>query len=697
MNAIFLQSGYVLKRQGLAIAAKYRLTGLQGEPLLFIEEKIKWIPPSTSVHMYADEKKTREVLTFKDGKSADVGTDIFDAESGQKIGGIGTTADNLAEFIKDAWVIVDAEDKPVAKVAERSTGQSIARELLSHDLPQQLDIKRSWRNYDRRSSWPVTSWRSISAWIRPTCWTTAWALRQLSMLRSTRGGKYRIAKALLDTQMKHSGIRLLTIAAISAVILGCSSQLILPFTRTPTATPIPPTSTPAAPLLTIRLMAYNIWFGAGVNPAHIERGDNLNRLADLIALVKQVNPDIMGLEEVTDWTSGNPTTIEQFARAENMNYYMADTWRGINPAIFSKYPILETENLSEYVGNNGALRAVVQAPNGQKLNVVIVHLDPRDPFLRSCEFDKLRRVMEAYTDQPGILMGDINTGPYSADARYLTDGGWELVQSEGIDNIYTFSHLAWSAEPMCFSTDATKAGCFLDTRISDHKPVGAVLSFYGNQNPRSLTVAATPSPVAKCDYARTPAQTPNDTFDGTSLDETKWRPVGSGGSASQEDRLILTTASEPASSSARIQSRWQLEGDFDIQVDFQIDPAWSAPTNDHLDGAYFGVTIDGQDYHITRLRRMDGGNANVFFAWSSNGAVSGEVNTDALAGKYRLVRSGTTLSLQYDIGAGWVELVSGSVPADPAYVYMGNGSVNASQAFTTYFDNFLINSGSPKY
>ena len=141
MNAIFLQSGYVLKRQGLAIAAKYRLTGLQGEPLLFIEEKIKWIPPSTSVHMYADEKKTREVLTFKDGKSADVGTDIFDAESGQKIGGIGTTADNLAEFIKDAWVIVDAEDKPVAKVAERSTGQSIARELLSHDLPQQLDIK----------------------------------------------------------------------------------------------------------------------------------------------------------------------------------------------------------------------------------------------------------------------------------------------------------------------------------------------------------------------------------------------------------------------------------------------------------------------------------------------------------------------------------------------------------------------------
>ncbi len=428
-------------------------------------------------------------------------------------------------------------------------------------------------------------------------------------------------------------------------------------------------------------MSYNIWFGAGVNPAHTERGQNLNRLPDLITLVRQADPDILGLEEVTEWTSGNPTTIEQFAAALNMNYYMAPTWRGINPAIFTKYPILETENLSEYVGNNGALRALVQTPGGQKLNVVVVHLDPRDRLLRSCEFDKLRRIMESYQDIPAILMGDINTCSNCADAKYLTVGGWELVQSETIDNIYIKSNGSWSASPVCFSTSASQAGCVLDTRISDHKPVGATISLFDSPNPLSAPLSPTPAPVEKCNYDRVPALIPNDTFDAANLDETKWRSVGDGGVVEQDGLLVLTTNADRSSSNARIQSRWQLQGDFDIQVDFQIDPAWNPPETDHLDGAFFGVIIDGQNYHITRLRRTAGSNADAFFVWSSNGALSGELTTDALAGKYRLVRSGSTLSLQYEIGAGWEELGNVDVPSTPAIVYFGNGTVNASQAF----------------
>jgi len=54
----------------------------------------------------------------------------------------------------------------------------------------------------------------------------------------------------------------------------------------------------------------------------------MNRLPGLITLVKQVNPDILGLEEVSEWDTGNPTTIEQFASELNMVYYMAPTWRG---------------------------------------------------------------------------------------------------------------------------------------------------------------------------------------------------------------------------------------------------------------------------------------------------------------------------------------------------------------------------------
>lgn len=140
MNIIFLQTSYVLKQQGLAISGKYCLYDQNEEPLLYIEEKVKWFPPSTTVHAYADEKKTREVLTMKDNPE-DTDMNVIDAESGQKIGGLDTSVDDLDEFIKDAWIITDADDKPIGKMFEISTGQSILRELSDNTLPQKLDIK----------------------------------------------------------------------------------------------------------------------------------------------------------------------------------------------------------------------------------------------------------------------------------------------------------------------------------------------------------------------------------------------------------------------------------------------------------------------------------------------------------------------------------------------------------------------------
>lgn len=141
MNAVFSQTGYVLKQQGLSIAGKYRLHGLQNdEPLLYIEEKVKWIPPSTTVHVYLDEKKKQEILTIKD-RPDDADRDVIDAESGLKIGIIRTSTDDLSEVIKDAWLITNANDQPIAKVFEKSTSQAVLREMMGNELPQQLDIK----------------------------------------------------------------------------------------------------------------------------------------------------------------------------------------------------------------------------------------------------------------------------------------------------------------------------------------------------------------------------------------------------------------------------------------------------------------------------------------------------------------------------------------------------------------------------
>ncbi len=189
---------------------------------------------------------------------------------------------------------------------------------------------------------------------------------------------------------------------------------------------------------------------------------------------------------------------------------------------------------------------------------------------------------------------------------------------------------------------------------------------------------------------------PNDNFDGLLIDGAKWETESiGGGTITQNDRLILTTSDGYAFSSAKVKSHWNFTGDFDAQVDFQISSGWSCPATDHLDGANFGVIINGDTYLITRLRRDNGDDA--VFAWSSTGTLLGEAVTTSLTGKLRAIRTGNTLILLFDFGTGWRELARTTVASNPAQIYMGNGSINASQVITSYLDNFRINSGITTY
>jgi hypothetical protein len=190
-------------------------------------------------------------------------------------------------------------------------------------------------------------------------------------------------------------------------------------------------------------------------------------------------------------------------------------------------------------------------------------------------------------------------------------------------------------------------------------------------------------------------QPPDDNFIGKVLNASRWNASTYGGpTISQDDRLIMTTASHPALSTAQVTSTWAFPGDFDVQVEFQIGAGWASPAHDHLDGAYLDAAIAGQDYRITRIRTS---NQDEFLSFSTTGVLTNATDTTALAGRYRLVRSGTTLYLLFDVGDGWQELASTTVPSGPTHINLGTGSINASLAFTSYFDNFQINSGLTTY
>ena len=87
-----------------------------------------------------------------------------------------------------------------------------------------------------------------------------------------------------------------------------------------------------------------------------------------------------------------------------------------------------------------------------------------------------------------------------------------LVKSERIDNIFVLTNQDMSAKNICFSTDKSVPDCVLDTGISDHRPVGAALSFYDSINSSAPTLPATFRKPAKCNYERAPVEPPNDSF-----------------------------------------------------------------------------------------------------------------------------------------------------------------------------------------
>lgn len=198
------------------------------------------------------------------------------------------------------------------------------------------------------------------------------------------------------------------------------------------------------------------------------------------------------------------------------------------------------------------------------------------------------------------------------------------------------------------------------------------------------------------EISQLPAAIPNDGFDASRLDTSKWKGwVNGNGDIRQKDgRIYLEVGDTPASANTTVTSTWQLEGDFDLQIDFEIGEGWSTPENDHLDGATLGVDIAGHTYHITRLRST---NDDLLFAWDGDGQSLATVPTQILTGSYQIVRKDNTLYLNYDIGKGWQNLAMVDVSDSPANVYFANGSINASQSFLTYFDNFRINSGSTNY
>jgi len=139
MNPIFQHPSYLLKRQAIALAGKFRFYDPLGNQVMFSEQKMfKW---REDIRVYADENKTQEVLSIKARQIVDFSAayDVVDTALNQKVGAL--RRKGLRSILRDEWEVLDANDNVKGLLFEDSIGLALLRRLvLGSWLPQNYDI-----------------------------------------------------------------------------------------------------------------------------------------------------------------------------------------------------------------------------------------------------------------------------------------------------------------------------------------------------------------------------------------------------------------------------------------------------------------------------------------------------------------------------------------------------------------------------
>ena len=139
MNPIFQHPSYLLKRQAIALAGKFRFYDPMGNLVMFSEQKMfKW---REDIRVYSDENKTQEVLSIKARQIVDFSAayDVVDTALNQKVGAL--RRKGLRSILRDEWEVLDANDNVKGLLFEDSMGLALLRRLLLGSwLPQNYDI-----------------------------------------------------------------------------------------------------------------------------------------------------------------------------------------------------------------------------------------------------------------------------------------------------------------------------------------------------------------------------------------------------------------------------------------------------------------------------------------------------------------------------------------------------------------------------
>ncbi len=224
---------------------------------------------------------------------------------------------------------------------------------------------------------------------------------------------------------------------------------------------------------TVRVLAYNIHHGAGM-----DEGLDLARIA---ALIREVNPDLVALQEVDSVTT-RTERVDQAAELGRLTgmkpifgRFMPYREGAYGMALLSAWPIDAATNLRLPDGTEPrtALSAVVVSPKtGRRLRLVGIHLY-RTVDERLAQALALEDHLQGDT-LPTILAGDFNSTPEDTVMQHLGHA-WHIVP-KGEDH-FTFPSYAPDQEIDYFLLQPQARFNVIAQRlldepiISDHRPL----------------------------------------------------------------------------------------------------------------------------------------------------------------------------------------------------------------------------------
>ena len=149
----------------------------------------------------------------------------------------------------------------------------------------------------------------------------------------------------------------------------------------------------------------------------------------MASVIRQLNPDLMALEEVNErWLSALSVALQAYPHSKAMA--REDNF-GI--ALYSKYPLVNSEIRQVGAADIPTIIADVALPDGRITIIATYPLPPGGPESSRLRNDQLAKLPQLITNAslPVLLLGDLNVTPWCVHFKRLLDRTSLLDSSQG--------------------------------------------------------------------------------------------------------------------------------------------------------------------------------------------------------------------------------------------------------------------------